>query len=276
MSPTSFRIPSGAVISRWLLVVVAIAAILWQTQLGLGDLSTSSGWLLLASFLFLGLYGARKKVPFLPLGRVSSWLSLHIGTGLIAVALFFVHTGGRWPSGGFETTLWFGFILLAASGIVGWGLQRLTPSFLHSGDPLFSEEQIPREIAIILQESDQLLTETSPLGSSEVLSHFYRDRLRPWLSAPREQWAHLIDSRRPRLRLASDFSEMKRYIDLEAREPFDELEALASGKLELDRQHAWHRLSHGWLLVHLPLTGVLLVTIFVHVLVVRSHTEGAL
>jgi len=124
MSPTSFRIPSGAVISRWLLVVVAIAAILWQTQLGLGDLSTSSGWLLLASFLFLGLYGARKKVPFLPLGRVSSWLSLHIGTGLIAVALFFVHTGGRWPSGGFETTLWFGLQCPHRGNQTLWHLDR--------------------------------------------------------------------------------------------------------------------------------------------------------
>ncbi len=259
----------------WGLLVAGIWGFLLWAEENLVSLSTASGWLLLASFLLLGLYGLRKKVPFLPLGTVAAWLRIHIGTGLTAVALFFVHSGWAWPTGWFESILWICFLLLAASGFLGWWLQRLTPFALHSGDTLYQEEEIPRQIALVLEETDQLVSDSSTLGASPILKRYYQDRLRPWLTRPRDQWAHRFDSRAPRVRLAGQFSDVERYIDLEIREEFDALVALAFRKLELERQYSWHRLSHGWLLVHLPLTGITLTAIVIHILVVRSHTEGS-
>ena len=92
--------------------------------------------------------------------------------------------------------------------------------------------------------------------------------------SPRDKWGHRFDSRAPRIRLKGQFSDVERYIDLDLKDDFNALQALAFRKLELERQYSWHRLSHGWLLVHLPLTGVTLIAILVHIVVVRSHTEG--
>ena len=64
-----------------------------------------SGWFLLGSFVVLGIYGVRKKVPFLPVGKTRTWLQLHLGFGAISTALFFEHVGYRFPGGLFGAGL---------------------------------------------------------------------------------------------------------------------------------------------------------------------------
>src|SRR4051812_12856019 len=78
------------------LTAMAMGAIwLWtRTQEhNLGSPTFSTGYLLLATVLFLALYNTRKKVPFLPLGNSATWLQCHIYAGIGSVGLFALHAG---------------------------------------------------------------------------------------------------------------------------------------------------------------------------------------
>ena len=64
-----------------------------------------SGCTLLALLLLLTLFSARKKLPFLPLLKASTWMQIHIFAGLLSVLLFCLHLHGRIPQGALESTL---------------------------------------------------------------------------------------------------------------------------------------------------------------------------
>src|SRR6266550_585584 len=75
-----------------------------------------TGWILFAAMVFLTIYNARKKLPFLPLGSSESWLQVHIYVGFFTVVLFLIHLNFRIPSGWFEITLAGLYFLVTGSG----------------------------------------------------------------------------------------------------------------------------------------------------------------
>ncbi len=64
-----------------------------------------AGWVLLAFLIFLALFSARKRLAMLPLGSAYAWRLLHETGGLVALALFWLHTRTLWPKGFYEQIL---------------------------------------------------------------------------------------------------------------------------------------------------------------------------
>ena len=60
-----------------------------------------TGILLLAILLLLTLFNARKKLPFMPVFRASTWMQIHIYVGLFSVVVFLIHIGFAFPNGVF-------------------------------------------------------------------------------------------------------------------------------------------------------------------------------
>ena len=82
---------------------VAVDGADWRA--GLQSSSYFTGWLLLATIVFLALFQLRKKLPAPPLGSSAAWLQVHIYTGLATAGLFALHTPLRWPNGVLESLL---------------------------------------------------------------------------------------------------------------------------------------------------------------------------
>src|SRR5262249_5243880 len=120
--------------ARHLTAATAVALLLvagvWLYGLRLRPTAAPSRWLVAAAVALLALFGARKKMSTIPLGRASAWLRIHVDVGLVSLALFVVHacynrdTGFHVPSGTFEATLAAAYVATAASGLVGLALSR--------------------------------------------------------------------------------------------------------------------------------------------------------
>ena len=75
------RPPHSGALFLILIGIVVSFYFLEQADATLANPAVISGWILLGSFVLLCLYGARKKVPFLPIGKTATWLQLHLGFG---------------------------------------------------------------------------------------------------------------------------------------------------------------------------------------------------
>ena len=68
------RPPHSGALLLILIGVVVSFYFLEQADTKLANPAVTSGWILLGSFVFVCLYGARKNVPFLPIGKTATWL----------------------------------------------------------------------------------------------------------------------------------------------------------------------------------------------------------
>ena len=159
-------------------LLAATMAALWlhgKFSHALPNYAFLSGWVLFAAMLVLTFFNARKKLPFLPLGRAETWLQIHIYLGFFTVVLFLIHLNFRPPHGWFEVTLAWLFALVSASGVVGLFFSRTLPRRLatRGGEVIF--ENIPA-----LRRLLQTETETLAVGmdaKSPVLAEFYAGQL---------------------------------------------------------------------------------------------------
>jgi len=256
----------------FLAVAVAIAFLGSLSHRALGDLETRSGWLLLFAVAILALYGARKRLSFLPVGRASSWLGVHLGTGLLAIEIFCVHTGLRLPSGLFEQFLWLCFVTLAASGLLGWGIVRAGPRILPRQADDLSDSEIPQLRNALSQRARRLAAEIPHDESASPLTRLYREVVLPWLDA--SPMLSGAASRRRHAAVLRQCQGLQRYLHEDSQQILLGFESVLEERRRIDIAWRRHRLLRGWLLVHGPLTGVLIVAIVVHVLLTRSHAAA--
>src|SRR6266568_3902873 len=102
-----------------------------------------TGWVLFAVMVLLTIYNARKNLPFLPLGSSESWLQIHIYAGFFTVVLFLIHLNFRVPTGWFEGTLAWLYVLVSGSGVVGLVFTRVLPRRLATRGGEVIYEKIP-------------------------------------------------------------------------------------------------------------------------------------
>lgn len=258
------------------LLTIAILIIFWisvsDAERSLEDPASTSGWFLIASFVLLCIYGLRKRLPFLPLGKTSTWLMLHLATGWISGFMFLVHTEYRFPTGNFEILLWSGYAFLLVSGIGGWILMRQIPQPLHDSQEAILPARIPHEIAQIRDEADQQMTGLSKTGSDSTFDQVYIELLRPFLfqgpgifpqGRGGNQYIPLL--------LEQQYSIRFNPANIDSNSSQEQILELVAKKARLDRQQRLHLWMRGWLLIHLPLTGAMLLIILLHVLLVISH-----
>ena len=167
-----------------LVLLVALALLLVAVSALENTLRPSpvfTGIFLLVVLLILTLFNARKKLPFLPLFKASSWLQFHIYAGLFSVALFIVHIGFRFPDGTFEIILAAVFAIVTLSGIFGLLLTRWLPPRITSSGESIVYERIPSLRHEIRTEAEELVMKAERELQSSSLTDFYAGHIRPYL-----------------------------------------------------------------------------------------------
>jgi hypothetical protein len=248
-----------------------------------------------AFMLFAGLLGARKKFPILRVGRAQAWMRGHLWLGTISFPLILFHAGFRFGFGLTNVLMWI-FLVVFLSGIFGAVLQHFMPRLTTERIPMETVyEQIGRVRAQLVDEAEGLVKEASAaltgslsqasmeqraaaagagtIGGLTVASglqvdedadlelrRFFQQEMRPFLE----------QSGSGKLAVADPASSNAKFQRLRVLLPSTlhpivaDLENICEEKRELDTQTRYHRVLHGWLLVHIPLSYALLLLGAVH------------
>ncbi len=222
---------------------------------GLAPTTLYTGSALLVLTLVLTLFNGRKKIPFLPLFRASTWLQWHIYMGFFSILLFLLHVDFRIPSGILESVLATVFVIVAVSGVVGLILSRALPRRMNqAGDPVVYES-IPRLRKEVREGVRGLIARSEESCESSTLSEFYREHLREFLEAsPSLLHSFGNEKKRGSHQLTNELEARRRYLSDEEIEVAAELEEWIEKKDNIDFQEASQRLLKGWLFVHIPMS----------------------
>jgi len=250
-----------------------------------------------AFMLFAGALGARKKVPIWRLGRAQSWMRGHLSFPLI---LF--HAGFHFCIGLTRVIMWM-FVVVFVSGVFGALLQHYMPRFTTEHIPMETiYEQIGRVRLQLVDEAEKIIEETcatltgglssateeqraaaaaaGTMGgltvasglavdekASTQLQQFFGNQMRPFLEHSGSGNLALDDHARSQ----SMFQQLRAQLPPNLHESINDLENICEEKRELDQQARFHRVLHGWLLVHIPVSYALLLLGAVHAVVALRY-----
>jgi hypothetical protein len=254
----------------------------WSTPGGLTGGSTVGLWYGIAGsalMIFAGLLAAHRKAPAQSwLGARQTWLRGHIWLGLLSVVLILCHSGFRW-GGPVEQALWVVFGLTILTGVYGLFLQQILPRMLTLRVPSEAPyEQLPHICQVMRQKGDeivlnvmaanidasQLTVKGSQMGfqARNQFTEFYLCEVRPHLGDPGRRSALLSNP----MRVQAVFARFRALPGLASvKDKVTELETLCEEYRQLTVQQHLHHWLHTWLLVHIPLSVLLLVLGVVHV-----------
>ncbi len=248
-----------------------------------------------AFMLFAGLLGARKKFPIWRVGRGQSWMRAHLWLGTLSFPIILFHAGFHFGVGLTRTLMWI-FVAVFASGIVGAFLQHIMPRLTTERIPMETiYEQIGRVRGQLAVEAESLVAEAcaalnggvshatenqrataasaGTMGgltvasglqvdeeASSDLQKFFHDEMRPFLQRGGSGKLALAE----RARSQGMFRQLRTLLPPNLHPIVDDLENICEEKRELDQQTRYHRILHGWLLVHIPLSYALLILGAIH------------
>lgn len=266
---------------RWLGWTIFIALTLWILELywrheaAMPGLVYLSGWALLAVMLVLTLYNGRKKIPFLPLFTSEGWLQFHIYAGMLTGVLFLIHIDFHIPTGWFQGTLAWLYLLVMFSGFYGLFLSRTIPTRLttRGGEVLF--ERIPAIRRRLQERAEAIALKSIPDARSTTVADFYVRELKDFFDDARNGWQHLFEMRTQVNRLLNKIGDLNRYLNAQERATMDEMAALVREKDGLDYHYSLQRALKLWLFAHIPLTYGLLLFTFAHIILVFAYSGGA-
>ncbi|MGL4464015.1 MAG: hypothetical protein ACRC1K_17810 [Planctomycetia bacterium] len=231
-----------------------------------------------ALMILVGLLSAFRKAPgWWWLGPRRFWMKAHIWLGLLSAVFLLCHARFRW-GGPLEIALWAVYAAVIVTGIYGLLLQQMLPRMLTSRIPCEAPyEQIPticgglrsraealfQKVCIAVTpatSNDMTMTvgfTTQPMDINRMqFEQFFEQHVRPFLSEPPRRKHTLLDP----LRGEAMFVIVKSLPGLaHVKEDVEQLEALCrERRLLADQERIYHWL-HGWLLLHIPLSALLLV-----------------
>ncbi len=252
-----------------MLCVLAVALQVTTSELASGNAwGIAYGIACTVVLVIVALFGMRRRMPALAarlrLGSANAWLRVHLYGGVLFLLLLLMHSSFRLPAGALTWWLWGLSVWTVLSGTLGLILQRWLPRVLASG--LSSEvlyERIPALIDDLRERSEAL---SATCGDS--IRALYAREVAPALDAPQRRLIYFIDVTggiRSRLR---SFEYLRGFLPADERGRLEELETLYRAKLELDAHHTLQWPLRGWLMLHVPLSLVLLVLVGVHIFTV--------
>jgi hypothetical protein len=273
MDETMSRFSRQCFLGTFVLLLASVAAVTahyrWSHELP--KFAHLSGWVLMTVMIVLALYNMRKRLAFLSLGSSEAWLQVHVYAGFFAVVLFLIHLRFRIPTGWFEGTLAWLYVLVTASGIGGLFLSRVLPRRLATRGGEVIYEKIPALRHALCQQAEALALASGP----PVMAEFYMERLHDFFHGPKYFWLHLLDSRRPLNGIVTELHELRRYLNESERATLEKLGDLVRRKDSLDYHRALQMALKLWLFVHLPLTYSLMIFSVLHVVLVFAFSGGA-
>jgi hypothetical protein len=221
-----------------------------------------------ALMLFAGALSFLRRVPsWWWLGMRKTWLRGHIWLGLLSGVLILCHSGGRF-GGPLEQILMFVVLLTLATGVFGLVLQQFLPRLLTLRVEMEAPyDQVPRLCEAMRQDADDLIArvKTDAKLDREVsarLEEFYADEVRPFLAL---RFARSSPLAHP-LRAETVFDRVRSLPGMAAVGPqLERLRICCDERRQMAEQEKLYHLLHGWLLVHVPLSVLLLVLGAAHV-----------
>jgi hypothetical protein len=242
-----------------------------------------------AFMLFAGLLGLRKRFPVWRVGRAQTWMRGHLWLGILSFPLILLHGGFHFGGPLTRVLMWL-FILVFASGILGAALQHFLPRLHTAQLPMETiYEQIDRVRGQLTDEAERIVAETCATLEGEVSGATEQQRaaaasaganwdvtvasgmqvdeqasaeLRRVLSAEIHPYLEKTGARGTRLGdpavATALFRQLRVLLPATLHSNIDDLENICEEKRQLDKQSRLHKILHGWLLVHVPLSYALL------------------
>ena len=296
---------------KWFLasaIMLAMAVIIYVPYAMRGHVKGGSalglayGIIGFAFMLFAGLLGLRKKFPIWRIGRASSWMRGHIWLGLLSFPLILLH-GGFHFGGSLTRCLMWMFPIFFVSGIFGAVVQHYVPRIHTERLPMETiYEQIDRVRGQLAEEAAKLVDDSCAALEGDVtrasteqlavaaaagvnwdvtvasglqadegvateLRQFYRRDIHSYLEKSGSYRQPLAD----RSRSQAMFRQMRVLLPPNLHPAIDELENICEEKRELDQQNTMHKLLHGWLLVHVPLSYAVLLLGALHAVIALRY-----
>ena len=238
------------------------------------------------SMLFATLLSLRKKFPVWRIGRAQTWMRGHLWLGLLSYPIILFHAGFSWGGPLTSAMMWM-FTVVVVSGLAGAALQHYMPRMMTQRVPMETiYDQIDRVQAQLLAEADTLIasidaiaaklgiyvaaaagggpvavqTITTPEAALAELRSVYDQNVRPYL-AHRGAYSHPMNARK---NAKGMFTRLRKLTPDELRDIVDDIENICEEKRDLDRQSRLHRILHGWLFIHVPLSFALIVLGAIH------------
>jgi len=210
----------------------------------------------------------------LPVGAASTWTQFHIYGGFLAIFIFALHLGLRWPDGALERLLAASFALTAASGLLGLYWSRRLPDQLTRRGEEVIFERIPAFIVHLRTQAEAAVEQAARDAGSATLADYYGEHLAKFFAGPRYRLRHLTGSSQRIYAILNRFDALRRHLDESERVQHARLRELIVKKDDLDFHYALQRALKAWLFVHVPMTGVMLMLAVVHVVAVGAFSGG--
>lgn len=254
--------------------IVTFVFVAWyarMTWLQLGNPAIVTGYSLLTLMLLLGFFNMRKRLSMLPVGSGSLWLAFHVAAGILAIAMFWLHTGTLWPTGSYERVLATLFYLVSLTGIFGYIILRSLPRRLTQTGIEVIYERIPAELGEIREKVEGLTLECTEKSGNDTVAQHYIGTLNWYFRRPRFRISHLVGGDAAGHWLRGPGSAARRYLNDVEKEYFDQILELGSLKVLVDRHYACQDLMKKWLLVHVPLSMAVILLSIWHLLLVNVY-----
>ena len=234
--------------------------------------------------IFAALLGARKKVPVWRVGRAQTWMRGHLWLGLLSFPLVLFHSGFRLGHG-LSAALMVLLIFVVASGLFGAALQHYMPRVMTREVTMETiYEEIDHVRAQLREEAGEIIARvtagTLPDSATAApvvtvatvatvaiaeeapapLRNFFDRELDPFLADPTADGSALADAEQA----GGVFAQLRTLLPSALHPALEDLENICEEERQLTRQARLHLWLHGWLLLHIPLSLVLILLGAVH------------
>lgn len=238
--------------------------------------------------LFAGFLGARKKIILLRIGSLSWWMRGHLWLGVLSLPMILFHAA--FSFGGLLTSilLWLLFIIIF-SGLIGAILQHALPGVMtdqvnneHTYEqsdnmrwsfrldayelvasvcgPLKEAAQERTALETYLGSAPKEPKKIDPVEGDAAIKSMYIHTILPYLHNPKNGSSPLTSATGATML----FDNLKPRVDPSKHDVIDDLANVCSELHQQTRQIRLHRILHGWLLLHIPLSMALMVLLVVH------------
>ncbi len=253
--------------------------------------------------LYAGALGLRARRPTWRLGRAETWMKGHVWLALLAYPIIFLHAGFAF-GGPLTIVLMVLFTIVTASGILGVVLQNILPRVMTDRVPLETIfEQVDHVLQQMRSEADHLVMSVAnpeeaaaadaaaavgkrpppsarraqvrsqvavaapPPEEAQALKEFYDREVQPFLYDKAGRTTSLNNP----AKAAIVFAQLRTRVPAALHPVVDDLEAICDERRQLRIQTRLHYWLHAWLLVHVPLSVVLLLLSFAHAVIALRY-----
>lgn len=264
-------------LKKWLLPMLAVLLAIiigiyaCTKELALNDPSVTTGYILICVMFGLFALRFRKRLSMIPIGRVAVWLQIHIGAGILAILVFWIHTGTIWPTGFIEQLLTLLVYLVTLSGILGHLLQKVYSRRATETGHEIIYERIPSAVSELRGAAEATVLECGRVTGSDTIGRYYVESLEWFFKRPRFTVYRLAGSQIGSQWVNQHEATASRYLSDSERPYLEKLVDLMDAKNVIDHQYVAQRAMKIWRWFHVPTSAALIVLSLWHFILIQVY-----